>query len=396
MNEILDRVNALTPYTSELRRYFHQHPELGFQEILTAKKILQELSQWEAYSIQSGIAETGIVATIEGGKPGRTILVRFDMDALPVSEATGAAYSSQHDGVMHACGHDGHMAIGLTAARLIAENYQDLNGQVIFLFQPAEEGLGGALKMIEEGVLEKTKPDIALGIHLWNEKPLGWLGISKGPVMSASETFRIKIQGKGGHGGIPHKAIDPIVAAAGVVNALQSLTAREVDPLESSVVSICTIHAGEAPNVIPEVVSLSGTIRTFKPEIRTLVLERFREIVNGVAQAHLCQAEITLEKISPAVDNHPEITKVVQQTARTLFPDADIEDSYQTMASEDMAFFLDEIPGCYSFIGSANPEKGLAAKHHQPDFDFDEGALTTGTALVIGALYNLLNPEFQF
>jgi amidohydrolase len=176
---------------------------------------------------------------------------------------------------------------------------------------------------------------------------------------------------------------------------MQSLTAREVHPLDSSVVSFCTIHAGEAHNVIPGEVSLSGTIRTFTQETRDLVLKRFQEIVSGVAQAHLCQAEITIEKISPAVQNHPKIAEVIRQTARSLFPEANLDDNYQTMASEDMAFFLQEVPGCYSFIGSANPEKGLDAKHHQPDFNFDEGALEIGAALMVEAVYQLLDPKFQ-
>lgn len=395
MNEILDRVSAIFPYTRALRRDFHRHPELGFHEFQTAEKILAELSQWEGFSIQSGIAETGIVATLTGGKPGKTILVRFDMDALPVTEDTGAEYTSQNEGVMHACGHDGHMAIGLTAARLLSESRQDLNGQVVFLFQPAEEGLGGAQRMIKEGVLDVAKPDFALGMHLWNEKPLGWLGITDGPVMSASETFQIKIRGKGGHGGIPHESVDPIVTSAGVISALQSLTAREVNPLDNSVVSVCTVHAGEAHNVIPGEVYLSGTIRTFKGETRKLVLKRFQEIVSGVAQAHLCQAEISIEEISPAVRNHPGIAEVIRQTALRLFPEGIVDDNYQTMASEDIAFFLEEVPGCYTFIGSANSEKGLSAKHHQPDFDFDEGALKIGAALMVEAVYNLLNPDFQ-
>jgi len=390
MNEILDRVSAIFPYTSALRREFHKHPELGFQEFQTAEKILTELSQWDGFTIQSGIAETGILATLTGGKPGKTVLVRFDMDALPVTEETGAEYSSQNDGVMHACGHDGHMAMGLTAARLLSESRQDLTGRAAFLFQPAEEGLGGAQRSIKEGVLAMARPDFALGLHLWNEKPLGWLGISDGPVMSASETFRVLIRGKGGHGGKPHESVDPIVASAGVINALQSLTAREVHPLDSSVVSICTIHAGDAHNVIPGEVSLSGTIRTFTQETRELVLKRFQEIVRGVAGAHLCEAEVTLEEISPPVQNHPEIAAVVRQSARQLFPEATLDENYQTMASEDMAFFLQRVPGCFSFIGSANPHKGLDAKHHQPDFDFDEEALKTGTALTIASVRNLL------
>ena len=391
MNELLSRVKEIFPYTVALRRELHRHPELGFQEFQSAEKLLKELSQWDGFSIQSGIAETGIVASLAGGKPGKTILVRFDMDALPVNEDTGADYSSETDGIMHACGHDGHMAIGLTAARLLSESRQELSGRVVFLFQPAEEGLGGALRMIKEGVLESVKPDVALGMHLWNEKPLGWLGISDGPVMSASETFRITIRGKGGHGGKPHEAVDPIVASAGVISALQSLPAREVHPLDSSVISVCNIHAGEAHNVIPGEVALGGTIRTFRPETRDLVLKRFREIVTGVAQAHLCQAEIALEKISPAVQNDPEIAEIMRQTARRLYPEAKLDDSYQTMASEDMAFFLQEVPGCYSFVGSANPKKGLDAKHHQPDFNFDEEALKTGVALIVGGVRDLLN-----
>lgn len=390
MNEILSQVERLFAYTSELRREFHRHPELGFQEFRTAERILLELIRIGGFSIESKIAETGILATLTGDQPGKTVLVRFDMDALPVTEDTGVEYSSQNEGVMHACGHDGHMAIGLTVARLLSDYRQDLKGQVVLMFQPAEEGLGGALRMIEDGVLDMVKPDIALSMHLWNEKPLGWLGISDGPVMSASETFQIIIKGKGGHGGKPHESVDPIVASAAIIYALQSLTAREVHPLDSSVVSFCTVHAGEAHNVIPGEVSLSGTIRTFTQETRDLVLKRFREIVTGVAQAHLCQAEIRIEKISPAVQNHPEIAETVRQTARTLFPEANLDDNYQTMASEDMAFFLQEVPGCYSFIGSANPEKGLDAKHHQPDFNFDEEALKTGAALMFATIQNLL------
>jgi amidohydrolase len=395
MKDILERARSVFPYTSKIRREFHSRPELGFQEFQTAERILRELSQWEGLSIQSGIASTGILATLAGGKPGKTVLVRFDMDALPIQEETGVDFSSQNEGIMHACGHDGHMAVGLTVARLLSETRQDLSGEVVFLFQPAEEGLGGALKMIQEGVLDQTRPDYALGIHLWNEKPVGWLGISPGPVMSASETFRILIQGKGGHGGKPHEAVDPITAAAGVINGLQALPSREVHPLDSSVISVCTIHAGTAPNVIPGEVALSGTIRTFKQETRELLLQRFREVVSGIASSYGCQVEIELDDISPAVQNHPGITAAALRTAQDLFPDAIIDQGYQTMASEDMAFFLEEIPGCYLFIGSANPEKGLDAKHHQPDFNFDEGALRIGVSLLIGTISKLLKPGFQ-
>jgi len=390
MNEILAQVDQVFSYASNLRREFHRQPELGFQEIHTAEIILRELSKLDGFSIQSGIAETGIVALLKSGSPGKTVLLRFDMDALPVTENTGVEYTSQNDGIMHACGHDGHMAIGLTVAKLLAENYQDLPGQIKIIFQPAEEGLGGAQRMIEAGVLENPKPDIVLGLHLWNEKEVGWLGISDGPVMSASETFQIKIKGRGGHGGKPHESVDPIVAAANIVTSLQSLISREVPPLDSAVITVSSIHGGETHNVIPEFVTLEGTIRSFTETTRQLVLERFHQIVDGVAKTHLCSAEIEIVDISPAVINQPEIAEEMRQTAVSLFPDAELETNYQTMASEDMAFLMQDLPGCYIFVGSANPALGLDAKHHQPDFNFDENALKTATALLVGAVNRFL------
>jgi len=390
MKEILSQVDEVFPYTSSLRREFHRNPELGFKEFHTAEIILRELSKLEGFSIQSGIAETGIVALLNGGSPGKVLLLRFDMDALPVAEKTGVDYASRNEGLMHACGHDGHLAIGLTVARLLAESRQDIKGQIKFVFQPAEEGLGGARRMIEEGVLKDPVPDIVLGLHLWNEKELGWLGISDGPVMSASETFEITVQGKGGHGGLPHEATDPITAAAAIINSLQSLVSRETPPLDSAVISVCSIHGGEFHNVIPESVRLEGTMRSFTRETRQFLLDRFQQIVEGVATAHLCRTEIKIRDISPAVINHPQASEVMRRTARSLFPQGELDTRYQTMASEDMAFLLENIPGCYSFVGSANPELGLVAKHHQPDFNFDERALKTGAALLIGGVREFL------
>jgi amidohydrolase len=261
MKQYLSRVKELFPYTRDLRREFHRFPELGFEEIKTSEIIQRELNQIPNVEVRSGIAKTGVIGVLEGSSPGKTILLRFDMDALPVQEDTGLEFASQTKGKMHACGHDGHMAIGLTAARILAEDQEKLAGKLVFLFQPAEEGLGGASKMIEEGALRDPKPDIALALHLWNEKPLGWLGITAGPVMSASDTFHLRIIGKGGHGGKPQEAIDPIIASAGVVNAIQSVVSREIHPLDSGVITVSTIHAGEAHNVIPEFVTLSGTVR---------------------------------------------------------------------------------------------------------------------------------------
>jgi len=390
MTSILSQAEELFPYTRDLRRDFHRHPELGFQEYRTAEIIVRELSNLEDMVIQAGVAGTGVVGTLKGGKPGRVILLRFDMDALPVKENTGVDYSSENEGLMHACGHDGHLAIGLTAARLLHEGRENLSGTIKFVFQPAEEGLGGAVAMIKEGILSDPVPEVALALHLWNEKPLGWIGITDGPVMSASETFQVWITGKGGHGGKPHESIDPIVAAAGIINALQSIVSREIPPLDSGVITVSSIHGGEAHNVVPEQVTLSGTIRSFTEETRDLLLKRFHEVVEQTAAAYLCRARITIEDISPAVNNDPKIAAVLRQTAGELFPQAVIDHGYQTMASEDMAFMMQEIPGCYCLIGSANSERGLDAKHHQPEFNFDEQALTQGVALLVSAVHDLL------
>jgi len=390
MTSILSQAEELFPYTRDLRRDFHRHPELGFQEHRTAEIIVRELSNLEDMVIQAGVAGTGVVGTLKGGKPGRVILLRFDMDALPVEENTGVDYSSENEGLMHACGHDGHLAIGLTTARLLHEGRENFSGTIKFVFQPAEEGLGGAVAMIKEGILSDPVPEVALALHLWNEKPLGWIGITDGPVMSASETFQVWITGKGGHGGKPHESIDPIVAAAGIINALQSIVSREIPPLDSGVITVSSIHGGEAHNVVPEQVTLSGTIRSFTEETRDLLLKRFHEVVEQTAAAYLCRARITIEDISPAVNNDPKIAAVLRQTAGELFPQAVIDHGYQTMASEDMAFMMQEIPGCYCLIGSANSERGLDAKHHQPEFNFDEQALTQGAALLVSAVHDLL------
>ena len=390
MTNFLSEAQLLFEYTQSLRRDFHMHPELGFKEVRTAGIVAKELTSL-GLEIHTGIAETGVVALLEGAKPGPAILVRFDMDALPILEETGAAYVSQNPGVMHACGHDGHTAIGLAVARMLHAHRQELAGTVKFVFQPAEEGLGGAEGMIAGGVLDDPKPDLALALHLWNEKPLGWLGVAAGPAMAGAELFKIKVRGKGGHGAVPHLASDPLLAAAEIVTALQSIVARNVPPLQAAVVSVCTIHGGEAFNVIPQTVDLAGTIRTFEPEVREKVLERFEVIVYGLAETMGCQAEVELQRLTPAVINQPEKAARVAEVARRIFPKAEIDTGdYVTMGSEDFAFIMEKVPGCFFFIGSANKEKGLNASHHHPRFDFDEQALPHGAALMASAVAEFL------
>ncbi|MBN2385966.1 MAG: amidohydrolase [Anaerolineales bacterium] len=390
MTDYLAEAKALFEYTRSLRRDFHAHPELGFEEVRTAGIVAKELTAL-GLEAHTGIAETGVVAMLEGAKPGPVLLVRADMDALPITEETGADYASQNQGRMHACGHDGHTAILLTVAKLLHAHRDELAGSVKLVFQPAEEGLGGADRMVTEGVLENPRPDLTLALHLWNDQPLGWIGVSNGPAMAGAEIFKIKVRGKGGHGAAPHQAHDPVLAASHIVTALQSITARNVPPLQAAVVSVCTIHGGEAFNVIPQAVELTGTIRTFEPEVREKVLNRFEVIVFGLAETMDCTAEVDLKQLTPAVINQSETADRIEQVARQMFPEADIDtNNYTTMGSEDMAFMMEHVPGCFFFMGSANKDKGLDASHHHPRFDFDEEALPHSAALMAAAVADLL------
>lgn len=376
-------------YTQSLRRDFHMYPELGFQEFRTAEIVARNLKEM-GYEAHTGIAKTGVVALLEGEKPGPILMLRFDMDALPILEQTSADYASQNPGVMHACGHDGHTAVGLTVARILKEHQSKIRGTVKLVFQPAEEGLGGALAMVKDGVLQNPKPDMALAMHVWNEKPVGWIGITSGPVMAASEVFTVRINGKGGHGAVPHLTIDPVLAAAQVVNALQGIVSRNVAPLQSAVISVTMVHGGDAFNVIPSTVELKGTIRTFDSEVREQVLMRITQVIDHVASAMGCEAEIELESITPTVKNDEKLTKKVQGVALDALPGIQIEDNYRTMGSEDMAFFMQDIPGCFIFVGSANDQQQLNYAHHHPCFDIDETALKYGVALITKAALDLL------
>lgn len=396
MTDFLAKANKLFDYTQSMRRDFHQHPELGFKEVRTAGIVAKELREL-GLETTTGIAETGVVALLEGKKPGPVLLLRFDMDALPIEEETGAEYASQTKGKMHACGHDGHVAIGLTVARMLHEIRDSLAGAVKFVFQPAEEGVvndaerGGAEQMIHEGALENPHVDRALALHLWNSKPLGWVGIGGGPMMAGAEYFKITVVGKGGHGAMPQASVDPILAASEIVSALQGVVARNVDPLKPAVLTVASIKGGEAFNVIPPKVEMTGTIRTFEADVRQIVLTRFKEVVTGVAKAMGCEIKLTTKRITPALINTPEVAARVKTAAEAVFPSTPIdEQTYLTMGAEDMAFMMAEVPSCYFFVGSANEEKGLVYDHHHPKFDFDEAALPRAAALMAAAAAEIL------
>jgi len=396
MTDFLQEAKELFSYTQSLRRDFHRHPELGFSEVRTGGIVAREL---EALGIEvtKGVGKTGVVGLLEGTKPGPTLLLRFDMDALPIVEETGAEYASQTHGVMHACGHDGHTAIGLTVAKLLHAHRDQLAGTIKFCFQPSEEGyngeeVGGAEMMLRDGVLADPGVDMALALHIWNEEPLGWLGIAGGPMMAGADLFTVKVTGRGGHGAIPQAAVDPIVASAHIVTALQTIVSRNVAPLDTAVVSVTNVHSGTTFNVIPQEATLEGTIRTFERGVRQRVVERFEQIVRGTAEALGCQADVAIKRVTPPLVNNMPISAIVQETARHILPDADLRTaSYLTMGAEDAAFLLEKVNGCFFFVGSANKERQLDYGHHHPKFDFDEEALIRGTALMAAAAIDVLN-----
>jgi amidohydrolase len=391
----LEQAKQLFPYTQSLRRDFHMYPELGFREIRTGSIVAKELESL-GIEVTKGVGKTGVVGLLEGSSPGPTILLRFDMDALPIAEETGTEYASTNPGVMHACGHDGHTAIGLTVAKLLNEHRDDLKGTIKFCFQPSEEGtngedVGGALMMMRDGVLESPKVEKTLSLHLWNDKPLGWIHVGGGPMMAGAELFIVKLTGKGGHGAAPETTVDPVVCAAQIVTALQTIASRNISPLKPVVVSVTSIHAGTAFNVIPQTAELNGTIRTFDSDTRKLVFERFDEIVNGIASSMGCVADVTIKQITAPVINNDEVAAHVLSSAKSVFPNTEISDSqYLTMGAEDMGYMQEKVDGCYFFVGSANAEKNLDYNHHHPKFDFDEQALVNGVALMATAAADLL------
>lgn len=376
-------IRAIQPQLVEWRRRLHQKPELGFRETSTAQFVSQKLAEW-GIEHQTGIAKTGIVATIAGTQPGPVLAIRADMDALPIQEENEVPYRSQHDGIMHACGHDGHVTIALGTAYYLANHRQDFAGTVKILFQPAEEGPGGAKPMIEAGALKNPDVDAIIGLHLWNNLPLGTVGVREGALMAAVESFRCTILGKGGHGAIPQQTIDSIVVSAQIINALQTIVARNVDPIESAVVTVGKLHAGTAMNVIADTAHMEGTVRYFNPEFEGYFGQRIEQVIRGICQSHGATYELDYWRLYPPVINDGRMAALVRSVAETVVETpAGIVPQCQTMGGEDMSFFLQEVPGCYFFLGSANLSKGLSFPHHHPRFDFDETALGVGVEIFI-------------
>ena len=365
------------------RRDFHRNPELAFEEHRSARIIAAHLRDL-GYLVHVGVATTGVVAVLEGSRPGPVVMFRFDMDALPIAEESGRDYASQNAGVMHACGHDGHMAIGLSVATVMAKHSREMSGTLKLVFQPAEEDGDGAVAMIAEGVLENPRPDVFLAAHLWNDKPVGTVNVVSGGMMAGSSEWVCTVQGRGGHGATPHQTVDPVVAAALIVTALQTVVSRDIDPLEPAVVTVGTIHGGDARNIIPDRVELSGTLRAYTPQVMETVLSRVRDIVIGVAAASGATADLRVVSETPPVVNDQGVAEVVRAAARAVVGPTGVL-CERVAFSEDAAFFLQEVPGCCFLVGSADPERGLDVPHHNPRFDFDEDALPLATAVMVEA-----------
>jgi amidohydrolase len=358
------------------RRDLHRHPELAFEERRTAALVADRLAS-AGLAPRTGVAETGVLADF--GTGAIRLLLRADMDALPLEEQTGAPYASEEPGRMHACGHDGHVAIALSVAERLAAAPAD--APVRFLFQPAEEGRGGAQACTDAGALEGV--GAALGLHLWTPLPVGTVGVNRGALMAAVDEFTIDIEGRGGHGASPHEAADTILAAARVVDALQSVVSREISPLDSAVVTVASIHGGTAFNILPSTVRLTGTARSFTEATGRALPQKIERIVLGTAAACGVTARIRYERINGATVNDAKMADLVIGVASRLLGDENVETDTRTLGGEDMSVYLARVPGCFFFVGCAGD--GPLRPHHSPGFDFDERALAVGTAVLEAA-----------
>ena len=389
-DDILKKAEGLKQKMIDLRRDFHQSPELGLQEFNTARKVEGVL---KALGLETRmfVNGTGVRGFLKGSEVGETIALRADMDALPIQEETDLTYQSQNKGVMHACGHDAHIAMLLGAATILSEMRNELTGNVAFIFQPAEEIGAGAKAMVGEGALEGANR--IFGLHVYSILPFGILGYRPGPLMAAGDFFDVKITGKGGHGGLPHLTVDPIVIAANAISALQTIVSREVDPVESAVVSICKMNGGEAYNVIPETATFGGTIRSHKPELRGGLPRRIKEILDGLVSGMRGSYELTLMNKFPATINDEEMTAFVVKVAKEILGEDKLSLLRPLMGSEDFSFYLEKVPGTFVFLGVENKEKGIIYPHHHPKFNIDEDILPLGTALHVSVAMGYLREQ---
>ena len=386
---IVNRVADLQPDIQAWRREIHEHPELLYDVHRTAAFVADRLREFGCDEVATGLGRTGVVGVIKGRKPAgsadiKVIGLRADMDALPIEEATDLPYASKTPGLMHACGHDGHTAMLLGAARYLAET-RNFAGDAVVIFQPAEEGGAGAAAMIKDGLMDRFAIDQVYGMHNGPGIPVGSFAIRPGPIMAATDSVDIRIEGLGGHAARPHICIDSVMVGAQLITALQSIVSRSVDPLESAVISICEFHAGDARNVIPQTAVLKGTVRTLTKKVRELVEKRIREVVAGVAQITGAKIDLTYERGYPVTVNHAAQTDVATAVAKEIAGEANVHETPPMMGAEDFAYMLEARPGAFIFCGN-----GDSAGLHHPAYNFNDEAIVFGTSYWIKLVENTL------
>ncbi|NPV53501.1 MAG: amidohydrolase [Firmicutes bacterium] len=401
---MLENAKRIEPRLIEIRRAIHMNPELGGMEFKTSRLVAQVLQEF-GMKVTENVAGTGIVGLLRGagdvtgaaGAGEKTVAIRADMDALPIQDKKDVPYRSRIPGVMHACGHDGHVAMVLGAAMLLADlkNQNKLPGNVKFIFQPAEEGPGGAKPMIEAGVLKNPRVDMILGIHIWPEIPAGRVAIKSGAALASTDEIRIRIKGEGGHGAAPHRAVDAIVVAAQVISALQTIVSREVSPMSPVVLTIGTIHGGYRHNVIADEVAMTGTLRTLNPAVRMELPGRIDRLLRGIAGGMRASAEFTHIPGYPPTVNDGRIAELASRSAARVVGDTNvIREIEPSLGGEDFSYFLELVPGVFIMLGAGNPEAGITFPSHHPRFDFDERALAIGAAILAQATFDYLSlPE---
>lgn len=378
---------ALAPRLSAWRRDFHAHPELGFQEFRTAGIVADHLRDL-GLEVTTGIGKTGVIGLIEGDNTppdAPTVMLRFDMDALPIHEENDLPFRSTHDGVMHACGHDGHTAIGMGIATLLSQHRQKLAGRVKLVFQPAEEGLGGAAAMIADGALDGPTPAAAFGLHVWSRLPLNQVIVQPGPLWAAAGFFTLTVQGAGGHGAAPHETVDATLVASQIVVAWQSIVARNVDPAQTAVVTVGTFHSGDQGNVISGRAKLTGTIRSFDPQVEQLLKQRMQEIADNICRAFGATCTLEHNTSVPATINSEAGATLLRPVAEAIVGPEQVTQITPMMVAEDMSEFLNRAPGCFILIGASDPAGELHSPHHNATFDFDERVMPTGVAILATA-----------
>ncbi|AMA74760.1 hypothetical protein ACH33_13665 [Aneurinibacillus sp. XH2] len=385
INKFVDKHAA---WTVEVRRYLHQYPELSHQESKTARYIREQLESM-GLAVRSYTGKD-VVTYIEGTAPGKTVALRADIDALPIQEETGLPYASKNPGIMHACGHDGHTAILLGAARALTEAKLLFAGRIKLIFQHAEEVVpGGASELVEAGVLEDV--DAIFGLHLWQNLEVGLLGTCSGPIMAGSDSFTIKIQGKGGHGSMPHLTVDPIVIAAHLVTQIQTVVSRSLDPLYPAVVSVGQIHAGDTYNIIPDTAQLQGTVRYFHPDVQKEIPAILERLANGVCASFGATATFEYVEGDPSVVNDSRMNNIVEQVGCTVLGKENVRPAVPSMAGEDFSYYLRQVPGAYFFLGIQGDE--AAYGHHHPRFTIDERMLSVGSKLLAGIALMYLDQQ---